>query len=149
MLLNQLQVLDSDCVNNIRAHLGNPLLQENFGKPRGKVTQALPDSDAGNGLRAASFQLGDTLITGSDRREWVKAKELRNREKNTVISSIILLARPDSPLYSVLLEACRKSKNPNALIEAAEHLFNAPSMVICQSLPLKTRRSQNFKETRS
>ena len=86
VLLHQLQVLDTGCGDKIRAHLGNPVLPENFGKPRGKVTQALFDSDAGDGLRAAGFQLGDTLITGSDRREWVKAKEQRLREIKNVIA---------------------------------------------------------------
>ena len=103
MLLNQLRVFDTDCSDKVRAHLENPVQPKNYGKPRGKVTQTLLDSDAGDGLRAAGFQIGDTLITGSVRREWVKAKELQNRERNTVISSILLLARPESPLFIMLL----------------------------------------------
>ena len=95
VLLNQLRVLDTNCGDKIRAYLGNPILPENYGKSRGRITQELLDSDAGDGLKAAGFQLGDTLITGSDRREWIKAKESRDRERNTVISSIILLAKPD------------------------------------------------------
>ena len=134
MLLNQLRVLDTDSGDKIRAYLGNPILPENYGKSRGRITQELLDSDAGDGLKAAGFQLGDTLITGSDRREWIKAKESRDRERNTVISSILLLAKPDSPLYLVLLEASRTSKDPNILIEAAETLFNAPCMATCLSI---------------
>ena len=116
VLLNQLRVLDSDSGDKVRADLGNPILPENYGKSRGKVTEDLLDSDAGDGLRAAGFQAGDILITGSDRREWIKANELRSRERNTVISSILLLAKPDSPLFLVLLEASRKGKDPNLLI---------------------------------
>ena len=108
VLLNQLRVLDTNCGDKIRAYLGNPILPENYGKSRGRITQELLDSDAGDGLKAAGFQLGDTLITGSDRREWIKAKESRDRERNTVISSIILLAKPDSPLHLILLEASRR-----------------------------------------
>ena len=51
-----------------------------------------------------------------------------------MIASILLLAKADSPLYIVLLEASRKSKDPNALIEAAENLFNAPCMTTCLSI---------------
>ena len=55
VLLNQLRVLDSDSGDKVRADLGNPILPENYGKSRGKVTQDLLDSDAGDGLRAAGF----------------------------------------------------------------------------------------------
>ena len=51
-----------------------------------------------------------------------------------MIASILLLAKADSPLYIVLLEASRKSKDPNALIEPAENLFNAPCMATCLSV---------------
>ena len=85
----------------MRADLGNPILPENYGRSRGKVTQDLLDSDAGEGLRAAGFQLGDTLITGSDKREWIKAKEQRLKEINNVISSILLLSKPDSPFFKI------------------------------------------------
>ncbi len=71
VLLNQLRVLDTDGGDKVRAYLGNPILPENYGKSRGRTTQELLDSDAGDGLKAAGFQLGDTLITGSDRREWI------------------------------------------------------------------------------
>ena len=104
------------------------------------VTVDLLESVDEPSLRAAGFQLGDTLITGSDRREWVKTKELRNRERNTVISSILLLARSESVLYLVLLEASRKSKDPNALIEAAENLFNSPCMATCLSIVADEQR---------
>ena len=134
MLLNQLRVLDTDSGDKIRAYLGNPILPENYGKSRGRITQELLDSDAGDGLKAAGFRLGDTLITGTDRREWVKSKESRDRERNTVTSSILLLAKPDSPLYLVLLDASRKGKDPNILIEAAENLYNAPNMATCLSI---------------
>ena len=134
MLLNQLRVLDTDSGDKIRAYLGNPILPENYGKSRGRITQELLDSDAGDGLKAAGFRLGDTLITGTDRREWVKSKESRERERNTVTSSILLLAKPDSPLYLVLLDASRKGKDPNILIEAAENLYNAPNMATCLSI---------------
>jgi len=134
VLLNQLRVLDTNCGDKIRAYLGNPILPENYGKSRGRITQELLDSDAGDGLKAAGFQLGDTLITGSDRREWIKAKESRDRERNTVISSILLLARPESPLYLILLEASRKCRDPNTLVEAAEKLYNAPCMATCLSI---------------
>ena len=69
ILLNQLRVLDSESGNKVRVDLGNPILPENYGKPRGTVTSELLDSAEGNSLRAAGFQLGDTLITGSDRIE--------------------------------------------------------------------------------
>ena len=82
------------------------------------------DSETGDSLRAAGFQVGDILITGSDRREWIKANDLRSRERNTVISSILLLAKPDSPLYLILLEASRRSKDPNSLIEAANNRYH-------------------------
>ena len=134
MLPNQLRVLDTDSGDKIRAYLGNPILPENYGKSRGRITQELLDSDAGDGLKAAGFRLGDTLITGTDRREWVKSKESRDRERNTVTSSILLLAKPDSPLYLVLLDASRKGKDPNILIEAAENLYNAPNMATCLSI---------------
>ena len=124
VLLNSLRCLDTDSGDKVRASLGNPPLPENFGKPRGKVTEDLLDSVQGSSLRAAGFQLGDTLISGSDRREWIRAKELRDKERNTVVSSILLLARLDSPLYLVLLEDSRRSKDPNTLIEAAKTLFN-------------------------
>ena len=140
VLLNQLRVLDTNCGDKIRAYLGNPILPENYGKSRGRITQELLDSDAGDGLKAAGFQLGDTLITGSDRREWIKAKESRDRERNTVISSIILLAKPDSPLHLILLEASRKCRDPNTLIEAAETLFNAPCMATCLSIVAEEQR---------
>ena len=91
-------------------------------------------SEDGPSLRAAGFQLGDTLITGSDRREWIRAKESRDKERNTVVSSIMLLARPYSPLYLVLLETSRRNKDPNILIEATEKLFNAPCMATCLSI---------------
>ena len=69
VLLNQLRVLDTDSGDKVRADLGNPILPENYGRSRGKVTQDLLDSDAGEGLRAAGFQLSDTPISGADRRE--------------------------------------------------------------------------------
>ena len=96
VLLNRLRVLDSDSGDKVRADLGNPILPENYGKSRGKVTEDLLDSDAGDGLRAAGFQLDDTFISGKDRREWIKAKELRDKDRNTVVSSILLLPRPHS-----------------------------------------------------
>ena len=55
VLLNQLRVLDTDCGDKIRAYLGNPILPENYGKPRGNFAQDLLDSDAGDGLKAAGF----------------------------------------------------------------------------------------------
>ena len=134
VLLNQLRVLDPDSGDEVRIDLGNPILPENYGKPRGKITQDLLDSDAGEGLMAAGFRLGDTLISGSDRREWIKARDQKDRERKMVTSSILLLAKPDSPLYLVLLEASRGSKDPNTLIEAAETLFNAPCMATCLSI---------------
>ena len=134
VLLNSLRCLDTESGDKVRVSLGNPLLPENFGKPRGIVTSELLDSDQGPSVRAAGFQVGYILITGSDRREWIKANELRSRERNTVISSILLLAKPDSPLYLVLLEASRKGKDPNLLIEAAERLFNSPCMATCLSI---------------
>ena len=76
VLLNQLRVLDTECGDKVRAYLGNPILPENYGKPRGMVTVDLFESVDGPSLRAAGFQLGDTLITGSDRREWVKVKDV-------------------------------------------------------------------------
>ena len=118
----------------IRAVMGNPILPENYGKSRGKVTQDPLDSDYGDGLRAAGFQLGDTLISGLDRREWIKAKGSSDKERNTVVSSILLLAKPESPLYLVLLEASRRSKDPNSLIEMAEKLFNTTCMTTCLSI---------------
>ena len=39
MLLNQLRVLDTDSGDKIRAYLGNPILPENYGKSRGRITQ--------------------------------------------------------------------------------------------------------------
>ena len=38
VLLNQLRVLDTDCGDKVHAYLDNPILPENYGKPRGKVT---------------------------------------------------------------------------------------------------------------
>ena len=107
VLLNSLRCLDTECGDKVRAYLGNPILPENYGKPRGIVTADLLESEEGPSLRAAEFQEGDILITVSDRREWMKAKELRDRERNTVVSSILLLSWPDSPLYLVLFEKAR------------------------------------------
>ena len=70
----------------------------------------------------------------------MKANELRNRERNTVISSILLLARPDSPLHLILSEASRKGKDPNLLIEAAEKLFNSPCMATCLTIVAEEQR---------
>ena len=134
VLLNSLRCLDTECGDKTRVDLGKPILPENYGKPRGKITQDLLDSDAGEGLKVAGFHLGDTLITGPDRREWIKARDLKDRERKTVTSSILLLAKPDSPLYLVLLEASRTGKDPNILIEAAENLYNAPNMATCLSI---------------
>ena len=69
VLLNQLRCLDTDCGDKVHAYLDNPVLLENYGKLRGKVTSELLESEEGYSLRAAGFQLGDTLITGSDRIE--------------------------------------------------------------------------------
>ena len=52
VLLNSLRCLDTESGDKVRVSLGNPLLPENYGKSRGKVTQDLLDSDAGEGLRA-------------------------------------------------------------------------------------------------
>ena len=98
VLLNSLRCLDTECGDKTRVDLGKPILPENYGKPRGKITQDLLDSDAGEGLKVAGFHLGDTLITGPDRREWIKARDLKDRERKTVTSSILLLAKPDSCL---------------------------------------------------
>ena len=130
VLLNQLRVLDTKCGDKVRAYLGNSILPENYWKPRGMVIVDLLESVDGPSLSRWRSPK-DTLITGSDRREWVKAKELGFRETKTVISSIILLAKPDSPLCLVLLDASRKSKDPNFLIEASENLFKAPCMATC------------------
>lgn len=64
VLLNRLRVLDTDSGDKVRASLGIRHLPENFGKPRGKVTDDLLNSEQGPSLRAAGFQVGDTLITG-------------------------------------------------------------------------------------
>ena len=40
VLLNQLRVLDTDSGDKVRAKLGNPILPENYGKSRGKVTRS-------------------------------------------------------------------------------------------------------------
>jgi len=134
VLLNSLRCLDTECGDKTRVDLGKPILPENYGKPRGKITQELLDADAGDSLRAAGFQLGDTLITGADRREWIKARDLKDRERKSIISSILLLAKSDSPLHVVLLEASRTGKDPNILVEAAERLYNAQCMATCLSI---------------
>ena len=94
VLLNQLRCLDTDCGDKVRAFLGNPILPENYGKPRGKVTQVLLDSEAGEGLRAAGFQVGDILITGSDRRETVVS--LRREQKRMALRSFLIRIPIDS-----------------------------------------------------
>ena len=87
VLLNSLRCVHSKSGDKIRAVLGGQILPQNYENSRDKVTQALLDLDKGDGLRVAGFKLGDILITGSDRREWVKAKDSRDREKNTIVSS--------------------------------------------------------------
>jgi hypothetical protein len=57
-----------------------------------------------------------------------------------VISSILLLARPDSPLHLILLDASRKGKDPNILTEAAEKLYNAPCLATCLSIVTEEQR---------
>ena len=57
VLLNSLRCLDTECGDKTRVDLGKPILPENYGKPRGKITQELLDSDAGEGLRAAGLGL--------------------------------------------------------------------------------------------
>ena len=57
-----------------------------------------------------------------------------------MISSILLLARPDSPLHLILLDASRKGKDPNILTEAAEKLYNAPCLATCLSIVTEEQR---------
>ena len=57
-----------------------------------------------------------------------------------MIASILLLAKTDSPLYLVLSEASQRNKDPHALIEAAENLYDAPRMVTCLSTVAEENR---------
>ena len=130
--LNQLRVLDTEAGDKLKCSMGNPILPQNYGKKRGTVTAEMLDEDPG--LRNAGLKVGDILLEGSDRREFVKAVEQRDRERKTVISTILLLAKAESPLFHVLSVASKKSKDPNALLEAAELLFNSPCMATCLSI---------------
>ena len=130
--LNQLRVLDTEAGDKLKCSMGNPILPQNYGKKRGTVTAEMLDEDPG--LRNAGLKAGDILLEGSDRREFVKAVEQRDRERKTVISTILLLAKAESPLFHVLSVASKKSKDPNALLEAAELLFNSPCMATCLSI---------------
>lgn len=136
--LNGLRVLDPESGDKVRVSMGNPPIPQNFGKSRGVVTQEMLDTDE-DGLRSSGFEAGDVILKGSDRRDYVKAVELRNRERKHVIATILLLAKIESPLYHVLAEASRSSKDPNALIEAAELLYNAPCMATCLSIATDER----------
>ena len=130
--LNQLRVLDSEAGDKLQSNMGNPIRPENYGKKRGIVTAEMLVEDPG--LSNAGFKVGDILLEGSDRREFVKAVEQRERERKTVISTILLLAKADSPLFHVLTAASKKNKDPNALLEAAELLYNSPCMATCLSI---------------
>ena len=136
--LNGLRVLDPESGDKVRVSMGNPPIPHNFGKSRGVVTQEMLDTDE-DGLRSTGFEAGDVILKGSDRRDYVKAVELRNRERKHVIATILLLAKVESPLYHVLADASRSSKDPNALIEAAELLYNAPCMATCLSIATDER----------
>ena len=130
--LNQLRVLDTEAGDKVRCSMGNPILPQNYGKKRGTVTAELLAEDPG--LANAGLKVGDIVLEGSDRREFIKAVEQRDRERKTIISTILLLAKAESPLFHVLTAASRKSKDPNALLEAAELLYNSPCMATCLSI---------------
>ena len=136
--LNHMRVLDTETDDKVRVSMGNTPIAQNYGKSRGVVTQAMLDEDE-DGLRSSGFKIGDTILRGTDRREYVKAIELRVRERKHVIASIMLLAKVDSPLYQVLSDASRASKDPNALLEAAEMFYNSPCMATLLSIATDER----------
>jgi len=138
MVLNSMKVLDTESGDKVRVSMGMPVIPQNFGKSRGIVTQEMFDNDE-DALRSTGFEVGDVILTGTDRRDFVKSLESRDRERKHVIASIVLLAKAESPLYHVLVDASRASKDPNALIEAAELLFNAPCMATCLSIATDER----------
>ena len=138
MVLNSMKVLDTESGDKVRVSMGMPVIPQNFGKSRGIVTQEMFDNDE-DALRSTGFEVGDVILKGTDRRDFVKSLENRDRERKHVIASIILLAKAESPLYHVLVDASRASKDPNALIEAAELLFNAPCMATCLSIATDER----------
>jgi len=136
--LNSMRVLDTETDDKVRVSMGNAPLPQNYGKSRGVVTQEMLDGDT-DGLRSSGFKIGDIILTGTDRREYVKAIELRVRERKHVIASILLLAKVDSPLYQVLSDASRACKDPNALLEAAEMFYNSPCMATLLSIATDER----------
>ena len=131
--LNNMRVLDTETDDKVRVSMGNTPIAQNYGKSRGVVTQVMLDEDE-DGLRSSGFKIGDTILRGTDRREYVKAIELRVRERKHVIATIMLLAKVDSPLYQVLSDASRACKDPNALLEAAELFYNSPCMATLLSI---------------
>ena len=136
--LNNMRVLDTETDDKVRVSMGNTPIAQNYGKSRGVVTQVMLDEDE-DGLRSSGFKIGDIILTGTDRREYVKAIELRVRERKHVIASILLLAKVDSPLYQVLSDASRACKDPNALLEAAEMFYNSPCMATLLSIATDER----------
>ena len=88
MVLNSMKVLDTESGDKVRVSMGMPVIPQNFGKSRGIVTQEMFDNDE-DALRSTGFEVGDVILKGTDRRDFVKSLENRDRERKHVIASII------------------------------------------------------------